>query len=135
MSSFSEKVVSAASDFVRADGSISVDEFFQTMGELIDEERESVIYEANEMVEFQYLVTLRDSGVTNMWGANSYLIQQFGMTRSEAKQVLVKWIQSFRLPFLEQPKDGRYSEETYDKMLLEHAEKSLGLDKILQEKK
>lgn len=42
-----------------------------------------------------YLIELRDSGETNMWGAAPYIEQQFGVTSKEAKQILVEWIQSF----------------------------------------
>ena len=44
---------------------------------------------------FDYLVALRDSGVTNMWGAAPYLEQQFGLSRQEAKGILIAWIESF----------------------------------------
>lgn len=43
----------------------------------------------------EYLVALRDSGVTNMWGAAVYLERDFGMTRREASDVLLQWIKSF----------------------------------------
>jgi hypothetical protein len=44
---------------------------------------------------FDYLVELRDSGVTNMWGAAPYLEQEFGLSRQEAKDILIAWIESF----------------------------------------
>lgn len=44
---------------------------------------------------FDYLVELRDSGVTNMWAAAPYLEQEFGLSRQEAKDILVAWIKSF----------------------------------------
>ena len=43
-----------------------------------------------------YLVELRDSGETNMWGAAPYLEREFGLTRREAKDILIKWIESFK---------------------------------------
>jgi hypothetical protein len=45
---------------------------------------------------FDYLVELRDSGETNMWGAAPYLEREFGLTRHEAKDILIKWIESFK---------------------------------------
>jgi len=42
-----------------------------------------------------YLIALRDSGVTNMWGATPYLEAHFGITRKEAIAILVEWIKSF----------------------------------------
>jgi hypothetical protein len=44
---------------------------------------------------FEYLVRLRDSGETNMWGAAPYLQAEFGVSRQEAKDILVAWIESF----------------------------------------
>jgi hypothetical protein len=42
--------------------------------------------------EFRYLNRLRESGATNMYGAAPYLQDEFDMTRSEAKQVLLDWM-------------------------------------------
>lgn len=44
---------------------------------------------------FDYLVELRDSGETNMWGAAPYLVREFGVTYEESKKILVRWIESF----------------------------------------
>jgi hypothetical protein len=43
-----------------------------------------------------YLIALRDSGVTNMWGAGAYLEAYFGISRKEASAILVEWIESFK---------------------------------------
>ena len=45
---------------------------------------------------FAYLNVLRESGVTNMFGAAPYLQQEFGLTKSEARDILMKWMESFR---------------------------------------
>ena len=44
---------------------------------------------------FDYLVELRDSGETNMFGAAPYLEWEFGLSRTEARNILVQWIESF----------------------------------------
>ena len=44
---------------------------------------------------FSYLETLRNSGVTNMFGAAPYLEAAFGLSRNEARTVLSKWMKSF----------------------------------------
>ena len=44
---------------------------------------------------FEYLVALRDSGVTNMWGAAPYLQEYFVLGPKEARDILVQWIKSF----------------------------------------
>lgn len=44
---------------------------------------------------YEYLVNLRDSGETNMWGAAPYLEREFNLTRVEARDILLAWIKSF----------------------------------------
>jgi hypothetical protein len=41
------------------------------------------------------LDALRESGITNMFGAGSYLQEEFGLTRAEARAILVYWMQTF----------------------------------------
>ena len=43
----------------------------------------------------EYLDQLRDSGVTNMFGAGQYLEEEFNLERSEAKSILLEWMKSF----------------------------------------
>ena len=43
-----------------------------------------------------YLLELRDSGETNMWGAAPYVEREFGVTKKEARQILIEWIESFK---------------------------------------
>lgn len=38
---------------------------------------------------YNYLMDLRDSGVTNMSGAASYLQEVFGLSRQEARAILI----------------------------------------------
>lgn len=45
---------------------------------------------------YSYLDDLRDSGVTNMFGAAPYLQREFGLDRYEAREVLLQWMQSFK---------------------------------------
>ena len=42
-----------------------------------------------------YLDELRDSAVTNMWGAGDYLQSEFVVGRREATTILTYWIKSF----------------------------------------
>jgi hypothetical protein len=44
---------------------------------------------------FVYLDALRESGVTNMFGAGAYLEDHFGLTRYEARDILFEWMKSF----------------------------------------
>ena len=47
----------------------------------------------NEM--FEYLDTLRETGVTNMFGAGAYLQEAFGVDRKEARDVLTEWMKTY----------------------------------------
>jgi len=40
----------------------------------------------------QFLDNVRDSGLINMYGAAPSLIKEFGMSKSEARSVLQKWM-------------------------------------------
>jgi len=50
---------------------------------------------ATEDTMFTYLEGLRQSGVTNMFGAGPYLEREFGLKRAEAKKVLMDWMKSY----------------------------------------
>ena len=50
---------------------------------------------ADKQSVFRYLVKLRDSGVTNMWGAAPYLEGAFDISSDEAGYWLTTWIKSF----------------------------------------
>lgn len=41
---------------------------------------------------FEYLEELRKSGETNMFGAGAYLEQEFGLSRREARNILMEWM-------------------------------------------
>jgi hypothetical protein len=41
---------------------------------------------------YEYLDALRESGVVNMFGAGAYLQDQFGLSRYEAKDILIAWM-------------------------------------------
>jgi len=42
-----------------------------------------------------YLDCLRESGVTNMWGASVYLEEEFKLDREEAGKILLYWMKTF----------------------------------------
>ena len=43
---------------------------------------------------FEYLDELRESGVTNMFGASPYIVKEFDISRKEARELLMKWMKS-----------------------------------------
>lgn len=44
---------------------------------------------------FEFLDKLRESGVTNMYGAAPYIQGEFGCTRREARDLLLEWMSFF----------------------------------------
>jgi hypothetical protein len=45
---------------------------------------------------FEYLEDLRDTGVVNMFGSVPYIQEVFGLEKTEAREVLTKWMESFK---------------------------------------
>ena len=52
-----------------------------------------VISEKESM--FHYLDDLRESGQVNMFGSGAYLQSAFGLSRYEAKDVVLEWMETF----------------------------------------
>lgn len=44
----------------------------------------------------EYLDKLRDSGVTNMYGATEYLMNKFSVTYEQAKTILMEWMALYK---------------------------------------
>ena len=49
----------------------------------------------NKEAMFLFLDDLRESGITNMWGAGVYLQEVFEVTKIEARDVLLEWMKNF----------------------------------------
>ncbi len=43
----------------------------------------------------EYLDDLRESGITNMYGASPYIKKEFGVSNNEAIEILSYWMNSF----------------------------------------
>lgn len=43
-----------------------------------------------------YLENLRKSGVVNMYGAGPYLQKAFDLTKDEAKEILLDWMDNYK---------------------------------------
>ncbi len=43
---------------------------------------------------FIFLEQLRDSGVTNMFGASPYIQEEFSLDKKTAKDLLIQWIKN-----------------------------------------
>jgi hypothetical protein len=50
----------------------------------------------NKEAMFYFLDDLRESGITNMWGAGVYLQEVFEVTKIEARDVLLEWMKTFK---------------------------------------
>jgi hypothetical protein len=48
-----------------------------------------------DRIYYDFLLTLRDSGKTNMFGAAPYLQKEFDLSKSEARKVLAEWMKRF----------------------------------------
>ena len=45
---------------------------------------------------YGYLNALRESGVVNMFGAGAYLQDEFGLSKSEARTILIAWMEQYK---------------------------------------
>ena len=43
-----------------------------------------------------YLNALRESGITNMYGAGEYLMDTFDLPKAEARKILANWMSNFQ---------------------------------------
>tara|TARA_R110000787_G_scaffold70091_1_gene155815 strand:- start:13333 stop:13518 length:186 start_codon:yes stop_codon:yes gene_type:complete len=55
-------------------------------------EKSEKVKKNDARIEFEYLDNLRESGVTNMFGAGVYLENEFGLEKKEARKVLANWM-------------------------------------------
>jgi len=44
----------------------------------------------------EFLDQLRESGITNMFGARVYVEREFGLDRREAKEIVLEWMKTFK---------------------------------------
>jgi hypothetical protein len=44
---------------------------------------------------FEYLDDLRESGVTNMFGSSSFIVDDLGWSRNEAREAVCLWMLTF----------------------------------------
>ena len=44
---------------------------------------------------WKFLEDLRRSGVTNMFGAAPYLVEAFGISKDEAREILLDWMMNY----------------------------------------
>lgn len=61
----------------------------------MNEKVKAILPEPVEEKHLTFLDDLRESGVSNMLGAEAYLQAQFAVTRSDATTILMHWMESF----------------------------------------
>ena len=61
---------------------------------LADKKGELKMSELEKRV-FEYLDDLRESGVANMFGATPYIQKEFGVSKKEARELLLNWMKQF----------------------------------------
>ena len=57
--------------------------------------RNTTLADAKKEEYFDYLDNLRESGVTNMFGAAPYLQEAFDLTKIEAREILKEWMENY----------------------------------------
>lgn len=83
--SWTKEELQIVSDWMKEHGHMSYDEFCQYLTDL---ETKRIYYN-------QYLEKLRRSGVTNMFGAVPYLMEEFDLDKQEATNVLKDWMENY----------------------------------------
>lgn len=53
-----------------------------------------------------YLEKLRRTGIVNMFGAAPYLMNDFGLSHSEARKVLTDWMRNYKREDYEDEEEG-----------------------------
>nr|DAT99226.1 MAG TPA: protein of unknown function (DUF5049) [Caudoviricetes sp.] len=51
-----------------------------------------------KQIYYDYLEELRQSGVTNMFGAAPYLMREFDLSHDEASKILSDWMGRYKQP-------------------------------------
>ena len=49
----------------------------------------------NKQQYFNFLDILRETGITNMFGAPMYLVDEFGLSKYEARDITKEWMEQF----------------------------------------
>ena len=84
---WSKEQLKAVGQYMKAHGQMSYKEFCKFLKDY--EETET------KWKYWNYLEKLRRSGVTNMFGATPYLMEEFGLSESEARDVLKNWMGNY----------------------------------------
>lgn len=84
---WTKEQLETASQYMKEHGQMSYEEVCEI---LADEETKRQYY-------WNYLEKLRRSGVTNMFGAAPYLMEEFGLSKPEANKILGDWMKNYNL--------------------------------------
>ena len=56
-----------------------------------------------EIEMFEFLTVLKESKVTNMFGASHYLVKEFHIDKYDARKALKKWMENYPIPVQKKP--------------------------------
>ena len=79
------KELREVSKWMKEKGFISFEEMCDLMND----------HEAKRKYYWNYLEELRRSGVTNMYGATPYLMDEFNLSKEDAREVLKDWMENY----------------------------------------
>lgn len=82
---WSYKELREVSKIMKAKGFMSFDEMCDVLND----------NEAKKQYYWNYLEELRRSGIINMYGAVPYLMEEFGLDKQTAKDVLLDWMENY----------------------------------------
>ena len=82
---WSKEQLKAVSQYMKSHGQMSYEEFCEFLND----------WETKRQYYWNFLERLRRSGVTNMFGAAPYLMEEFGLSKSEARDVLKDWMENY----------------------------------------
>ena len=83
--SWTEDEIRKASEYMKSCGHMSYEEFCEWLDG----------YTTKREYYWNYLEELRRSGITNMFGATPYLMEEFGLEEKEARDILTDWMKNY----------------------------------------
>lgn len=82
---WSKEQLEAVSQYMKIHGQMSYKEFCEFLAD----------WETKRQYYWNFLERLRRSGVINMFEATSYLMEEFGLSKSEASKILRDWMKNY----------------------------------------
>lgn len=68
----------------------------ETLNKIFNSDYQGILKEETPNEYTEFLDELRESGVTNMFGAGIYLQNEFCLDKKEAREILTEWMKNFK---------------------------------------